>query len=172
MFKKTLTTVAMAAALGVTQAQAATMEDVDKSFFPYKDGGPTFAGLTPGMTINSGNVAQFKEILDAAMFQKISDGWLEMTVGETTSFDLHPNYVQATRDNLGKVSLGNELGQINGFVAGRPFPEEPDANDPFSCTLMTIFLPRVSISIISSATSSCSLSAISIAFDSASSFIS
>jgi hypothetical protein len=64
------------------------------------------------------------------MFQKISDGWLEMTVGETTSFDLHPNYVQATRDNLGQVSLGNELGQINGFVAGRPFPEEPDENDP------------------------------------------
>ncbi|NCF19302.1 MAG: DUF1329 domain-containing protein [Haliea sp.] len=130
MFKKTFTTVAMAAALGVSQVQAATMEDVERSFYPYKDGGPTFEGLAPGMTINSGNVAQFKEILDAAMFQKISDGWLEMTVGETTSFDLHPNYVQATRDNLGQVSLGNELGQINGFVAGRPFPEEPDENDP------------------------------------------
>jgi hypothetical protein len=122
MFKKTFTTVAMAAALGVSQVQAATMEDVERSFYPYKDGGPTFEGLAPGMTIN--------EILDAAMFQKISDGWLEMTVGETTSFDLHPNYVQATRDNLGQVSLGNELGQINGFVAGRPFPEEPDENDP------------------------------------------
>jgi hypothetical protein len=129
MFKKTFTTVAMAAALGASQVQAATMEDVERSFFPYKDGGPTFSGLTPGMTVNAGNVAQFKDILDAAVFQQISDGWWEMTVGETTSFDLHPNYVQATRDSLGKVSLGNELGQINGFVAGRPFPEEPDAND-------------------------------------------
>jgi hypothetical protein len=31
---------------------------------------------------------------------------------------------------LGKVTLGDQLGQINGFVAGRPFPEEPNANDP------------------------------------------
>ena len=132
MFKKTLTSITLATALGVSQAQAATMEDVESSFFPYKEGGPTFAGLTSGMTINSGNVAQFKEILDAAMFQKISDGWLEMTVGETTSFDLHPNYVQATRDNLGQVSLGDQLGEINGFVAGRPFPEKPDASDAAS----------------------------------------
>ncbi len=111
-----------------TQAQVPE-EVIQQSFFPYKDGGPTVAGLTPGMTINSGNVAQFKDILDEAVFQQISDGWWEMTVGETTSFDLHPNYVQATRDSLGKVSLGDQLGEINGFVAGRPFPEEPDAND-------------------------------------------
>ena len=129
MFKKTFTTVAMAAALGVSHTQAATPEDVENTFFPYKDGGPTFAGLASGMTINSGNVAQFKDILDAAVFQQVSAGEWEMQVGETTSFDLHPNYVQATRDNLGQVSLGDQLGQINGFVAGRPFPEEPDAND-------------------------------------------
>ncbi len=130
MFKKTLTSITLATALGVSQAQAATMEDVENSFFPYKEGGPTFAGLTSGMTINSGNVAQFKDILDAAVFQQISDGQWEMQVGETTSFDLHPNYVQATRDNLGQVSLGDQLGEINGFVAGRPFPEKPDASDP------------------------------------------
>jgi hypothetical protein len=51
-------------------------------------------------------------------------------VGKTTSFGLHPNYVKATKDGHGKVSLGAEVGQINGFVAGRPFPEEPDMNDP------------------------------------------
>ena len=55
---------------------------------------------------------------------------MEMKVEETTSFDLHPNYVEATRKGLGQVELGEKLGQINGFVAGRPFPEEPDANDP------------------------------------------
>ena len=130
MFKKTFTTVAMAAALGVSQTQAATPEDVENSFFPYKEGGPTFAGLASGMTINSGNVAQFKDILDAAVYQQISDGQWEMQVGETPSVDLHPNYVQATRDNQGQVSLGDQLGEINGFVAGRPFPEKPDASDP------------------------------------------
>ena len=44
-------------------------------------------------------------------------------MGETTSFDLHPSYVEATRKSVAaQVSLGEELGQINGFVAGRPFP--------------------------------------------------
>ena len=45
-----------------------------------------------------------------------------MQVGATTSFDLHPNYVQATVITSTKVSLGAEVGQINNFVAGRPFP--------------------------------------------------
>lgn len=130
MFKKTVTSLALASCLGTGFAAAARADVVDDSFYPYAAGAPSFSGLEVGMTINSGNVAQFKEILDEAMFQNISDGWLEMTVGETTSFDLHPNYVKATRDSLGKVSLGDELGQINGFVAGRPFPEEPDAADP------------------------------------------
>jgi hypothetical protein len=103
---------------------------VDNSFFPYRDSVPQFAGLSAGMTINSGNVGQFQEILDPAIFQQVRDGWLDITVGETTSFDLHPNYVEATRKSLGQVSLGAEPGQINGFVAGRPFPEEPSMDDP------------------------------------------
>ena len=83
-----------------------------------------------GMTINKGNVDKFKDILDPAIAGFIRDGSFEMKVGETTSFDLHPNYVKATHDAAGKVSLGDKPGEINGFVAGRPFPEEPDANDP------------------------------------------
>ena len=82
------------------------------------------------MTINSSNVEQFKDVMDEAIFEQVKNGWLEVKVGETTSFDLHPNYVEATRKGLGQVSLGDQLGQINGFVAGRPFPEEPDASDP------------------------------------------
>lgn len=109
---------------------AATLEDVETSFYPYRDEVPMHAGLSAGTVISSANVAQFEDILDPALFEQIGDGWLEVKVGETTSFDLHPNYVQATRDNIGKVSLGAELGEINGFVAGRPFPEEPDSNDP------------------------------------------
>ena len=31
---------------------------------------------------------------------------------------------------MGKVALGESLGQINGVVAGRPFPEEPSPDDP------------------------------------------
>lgn len=108
----------------------ATAADVEASFYPYKNGPPKFPGLQAGMTISSGNVEQFKDIIDSELFNKIKEGWFEIKVGETTSFDLHPNYVKATKDALGKVSLGAKLGEINGFVAGRPFPEEPQLSDP------------------------------------------
>ena len=128
MLKRKFAAVALAAALGTGQAFAADV--VDNSFYPYREGVPTFPGLAAGMKINSGNVAQFEEAIDPAVFQMVKDGWLELTVGETTSFDLHPNYVEATRKSLGQISLGDEVGQINNFVAGRPFPEEPSADDP------------------------------------------
>jgi hypothetical protein len=130
MLNKTLMSIVLASTLGSGLAQAVTLEDVESSFYPYKDGGPSFPGLDVGMTINSGNVAQFEDVLDEAVFEQIKNGWFEMKVGETTSFDLHPNYVEATRKSVGQVSLGEELGQIDGFVAGRPFPEEPSADDP------------------------------------------
>ncbi|MFC1578783.1 DUF1329 domain-containing protein [Pseudomonadota bacterium] len=129
MLKRNLASITLAAALGTSLAYAATPEDVETSFYPYKDAVPQFDGLTVGMTINSGNADQFQEVMDPAIFQQVKDGWVEIKVGETTSFDLHPNYVEATLKNLGQVSLGDQLGQINGFVAGRPFPEEPDIND-------------------------------------------
>ena len=129
MLKKTFTSIALATALGATTAHSVTIEDVEASFYPYKNGGPQAEGLSAGMTINSSNVEQFKDVMDEAIFEQVKNGWLEVKVGETTSFDLHPNYVEATRKGLGQVSLGDQLGQINGFVAGRPFPEEPDASD-------------------------------------------
>jgi uncharacterized protein DUF1329 len=116
--------------LVVPAAGAATLEDVEKSFFPYKDGVPTFPGLEAGMTLTASNVDPFKEILDPEFFKYIKDGWFEMKIGETTSIPLHPNYIKATRDGLNKVTLGEKVGQINGFVAGRPFPEEPSKDDP------------------------------------------
>lgn len=128
--KKLIIGLALSGSLATGLAQAATAEDVEQSFYPYRNGVPSFDGLSTGMTINADNVAKFESIIDPELFKQIQNGWMDMQVGATTSFDLHPNYVQATRDNLNKVSLGAEVGQINDFVAGRPFPEEPDINDP------------------------------------------
>lgn len=119
-----------ASAFMLTAAAAATLEDVEKSFHPYKAGKPTYPGLKPGMTIDAANVEQFKDIFDAGLYQHVKDGWVKIRVGETTSFDLHPNYVKATRDHLNKVKLGEKPGQLVGFIAGRPFPEEPNLADP------------------------------------------
>ena len=125
------TTLAAGLLLAATlPAQAATDADVDNSFYPYRNGVPKFEGLKPGLVIDQSNVDKFKPVLDPATVEFVSKGWTTITVGETTSFDLHPNYVQATRDGLGKVKLGAKSGEIEGFIAGRPFPEEPSMDDP------------------------------------------
>ena len=111
-------------------AQAQLSEDViQDSFFPYRESVPTHPGFEPGMTINSGNVDQFEEILDPFTFRYIKQGWYEFSTTETFPITLHPNYVEATRQNGHTVSLTPE-GTLDGFVAGRPFPQEPDASDP------------------------------------------
>ncbi len=129
MFKKSLISVALAGVL-TTPAMAATVQDVETSFYPYKDGAPTAAGISAGMVINQGNVDSVKEYLDPAMYTFLKNGDYEITVGETTSFDLHSSYVDATKASLGKVKLGDKPGVIEGSVAGRPFPEEPSMDDP------------------------------------------
>ncbi len=130
--KKRITSALVAVGVAVSggAASAATLEDVENSFYPYRDGVPTHAVAKPGVVINASNVDDVKDVLDPAMYQFIKDGWYEMKVGETTDFLLHPNYIKATREHLNETGLGDSPGEINGFVAGRPFPEEPDANDP------------------------------------------
>ncbi len=123
---------ALAAAflVGAAGAQAATEADIESTFFPYKKGVPSFPGLTPGMTINKANVDQFKDILAAGTYKTIKEGWQDIKITATSSFDLSPAYVEATRKNLNKTKLGAKLGDLDGYVAGRPFPEEPDLKDP------------------------------------------
>ncbi|HHJ36550.1 MAG TPA: DUF1329 domain-containing protein [Gammaproteobacteria bacterium] len=130
MLHKILTTTLFGLAFSAGTAYAVTAEDVDKSFFPYKDGFPSAEGITPGMVITKDNVDKAKDVLDPEMYQHIKDGWVEITVGETTDFGLHPNYIQATKDHLNEVKLGEKVGQLENFIAGRAFPEEPDINDP------------------------------------------
>jgi len=121
---------ALLAVGAVGSAFAATEADVERSFFPYKSGVPTFPGLNEGTVVSSKNVDQFKDVVDPALFDMIKRGWLDVTVGKTTSFDMNKAYVEATRANLNKTKLGAKPGEIEGFVAGRPFPEEPSASDP------------------------------------------
>lgn len=128
-----LKTITLAVSLAVLAGSsfAATEADIENTFTPYKKGMPSFPGLAPGMTINKANVDQFKDILAVGTYKTIKEGWQEIKIGATTSFDLSPAYVEATRKNLGKTKLGAKAGDnIEGYVAGRPFPEEPDAKDP------------------------------------------
>lgn len=105
-----------------------TQADIDQSFYPYKDWTPSAEGYTPGDVINQGNVDQYKSILDAALYRFVKDGWVEIKTDKTTDFPLSNDYVQATKDNAGKVSIKSN-GTLEGYVSGRAFPQEPDAND-------------------------------------------
>jgi len=111
-------------------ALAATEADVENSFNPYKNGVPTFPGLSPGMTINKANVDQFKDVLALGTYKIIKDGLTQIQVGATTQFTISKSFIDATRTNLNKTKLGAKLGEIHGYVSGRPFPEEPDLKDP------------------------------------------
>lgn len=128
LLKAALVPLFAAGALGL--AHAATDADVDATFNPYKNGLPSYPGLTPGTVINKANVDKFKEVIPLGVYTLLKDGMMEIKIGPTTQFQLMQGYVDATRKNLNKAKLGPKNGDIEGFVAGRPFPEEPSLKDP------------------------------------------
>ncbi|MGE5471599.1 MAG: DUF1329 domain-containing protein [Bacteroidota bacterium] len=130
MNKKLIALLPLLAAGLVGVGHAATEADVDNSFNPYKAGMPSFPGLAAGTVINKANVDQFKDALGAGVYKLIKDGQFEIKVGATTQFTISKAYVDATKANLNKAKLGAKTGELTGYVAGRPFPEEPDAKDP------------------------------------------
>lgn len=120
----------IALAAGLLTAVAAQAQTTDDTFFPYRKGLPSFPGLTPGTVINKENVDKFKDVLDAANYKLIKEGWFEMPVGPTFDFPNAKGYVEATKKNGGKAKLGPKVGDLEGYVAGRPFPDEPSTSDP------------------------------------------
>lgn len=131
MKKHLIAMVPLLAAGVMGSVQASTEADVENSFNPYKAGMPSFPGLTAGTVINKANADQFKDVLGAGVYKLIKEGMFEMKVGATTQFAISKAYIDATRANLGKAKLGAKAGDnLTGYVAGRPFPEEPDVKDP------------------------------------------
>jgi hypothetical protein len=128
--KRTFIALTLAALAAPSAAAAATDADVDRSFHPYKSGFPSLPGLTPGVVVTPANIEQFKDAFDPGLYTMVKDGWVEIKVGPSTDFPRPQSYIEATRENLNKTKLGAKNGEIEGFVAGRPFPEEPDVKDP------------------------------------------
>jgi len=129
MKKFTIKALALAVSI-LGAAHAATEADVEASFNPYKNGFPSFPGLTEGTVINKGNMDKFKDLLDPATLNLMEQGHFDITVGAPFSVQLSPNYINATKKNAASVKLGAEPGTIQGYVAGRPFPVSPDPKDP------------------------------------------
>lgn len=127
--KSRLLVAAMLVVSGSAWAQSVPEEVIQKSFYPYKDGVPSHPVYKPGVVLNQGNADQFKDILDEGLYFFIKDGWVEVETAPTTDFPLSADYIESTRKNAGSVKL-DANGTPDGFVAGRAFPQEPDANDP------------------------------------------
>ncbi|MBL1141125.1 MAG: DUF1329 domain-containing protein [Proteobacteria bacterium] len=108
---------------------AVSDEEIQKSFYPYNGWTPTADGYEPGAVVNQSNVEKYKAILDEALYEFVKNGWVEVQTAATTDFPLSDDYVNATKQHSDGVSL-NANGTLNGYVAGRAFPQEPDANDP------------------------------------------
>lgn len=84
----------------------------------------------PGTIIGAETVDQHRQVLDSDLADLVAQGWLAITVGEPLSFDPHPNYVAATQQHGGQATLGAGVGELENYIAGRPFPGELDADDP------------------------------------------
>jgi hypothetical protein len=112
-------------------AEPFTEDDINRSFYPYKDWTPTAEGFTPGMVIDQSNADQFQAIMDEALFKFVKEGWVTIRTAETTDFPLSDDYVNATRQFSAAVTL-NEDGTLSNFVAGRAYPQEPQADDPLA----------------------------------------
>ena len=131
LHKRVLTACLMTGLALAGWTEAATEEDVEKTFYPYKFETPEPGELQPGVVVTAANVDSVaKDFLDEGMYQMVKDGWVELTVGKLTPIHLNQNYVDATRANINTATLGEKVGELNGYVAGRPFIEEPSLDDP------------------------------------------
>ncbi len=117
------------AAAGIARADQAD-DIIQNAFSPYIDGPPTMPGYTPGVAVDASNLASFIDAVPEGLAGIVGDGGYVLETRPTFSIDISENYKQATLEQLGKVQLGPEPGDISGFVAGRPFPEEPASDDP------------------------------------------
>lgn len=121
---------ALSAGFASTAVRAATEADVNAIFSPYGGSASQAAAVQPGTVINKSNVAQIKDLLNPGSRLAIENGWYEIKVGKTLSFDPHTKYVEETKKHLNKAKLGDKLGLIQGYAGGLPFPEEPKVDDP------------------------------------------
>ncbi|MBT8338730.1 MAG: DUF1329 domain-containing protein [Desulfatitalea sp.] len=88
------------------------------------------ADIPKGTTIGPDNWEQYKPYLSLATITQIKRGMRFNVGGDATGF-LHSSsgYKKATEKYKGTCSV-NADGALQGWVAGRPFPEAIDPNDP------------------------------------------
>lgn len=86
--------------------------------------------VAAGTVVSNKNIDKFRDWLAPALADLIAQGRVEIPIGEFLQLPMHPSYIAATEGNSTTVRLGERNGDIVDYVAGRPFPGEPDSTDP------------------------------------------
>jgi hypothetical protein len=105
----------------------AIQEKLQAVFFPYRQGTPKVAGVTPGMTIDKSNAQAAAEVLPPELLDHLAAGEFTITVQDTTDTPLRQEYIAASLQQYGKAALGGA--ELQNYVAGLPFPLL-DSHDP------------------------------------------
>ena len=82
-----------------------------------------------GTVLNEETVERYSQFLDSDLAALIREGTFQITVGETHSFAVNPDYVDATVKHHEAVTLGDQPGVIHNYQIGRPFPLPLSADD-------------------------------------------
>lgn len=90
----------------------------------------SYADPMPGTHIEATNVSEYVDLVHPAFAAEIAAGNFSLTVGDTFSLGPHATFVEANRVHGGSARLGDAPGELLGYIAGIPFPQEPDINDP------------------------------------------
>ncbi len=85
---------------------------------------------SPGTRLDAGNIAEYADLLDETLVTLIAAGDLSITVTASEGFPVHPDYAAASAAQNGQTRLGSAPGELEGYVAGRPFPAPPSSEDP------------------------------------------
>ena len=94
---------------------------IQQMFYPYAQGQPSTAGLTPGTTVSKDTLDAAKEYLPPEILDKIQAGEFQFSVQDTTDLPVSEAYIEATKKYAEQVKLSAD-GELAGYVAGLPFP--------------------------------------------------
>lgn len=97
-------------------------------FHPYANGKPSVDGLAPGTKVSQDSWQAAQDYLPAGILDKIKAGELAFEVQETTDLPVSEAYITATHNHSAQVQLGAD-GELDGYVAGLPFPVLDPADD-------------------------------------------
>ena len=101
--------------------------------------------LAAGATISNENVDQYARWLDEAVVEGLRAERFQITLGPELHFPTHPRYLKATEDNLDTTAIGQEPGELSGYLGGRPFTglntQDPQAGIKAAWNMRYVYAP-------------------------------